>query len=116
MLRLFLSFLFLIVFSVSCQTIHYTNKSEVPHQYTYTQWHHIGLLGLIEFSSPVNVKAKCGEKGWKAVRTQKNVLQALTAGLVSSVVGQLLRKISPTLGILGNVYSPEEVSVACNNS
>ena len=114
MFKLFLSFL--IVFSVSCQTIHYTNKSEVPHQYTYTQWHHIGLLGLLEFSSPVNVKAKCGDKGWKAVRTQKNVLQALTTGLVSLVVGGILRHISLIFVRLGNVYSPEEVSVACNNS
>ena len=103
--------LFLLIFSVSCQTIHYTNKSEIPHHYTYSKWHHIGILGLMEFSPPVNVKETCGQRDWKAVRTQKNFLQALVSGAIAGA----LNMVYNGLGSLG-LYTPEEVSVACNNS
>ena len=104
-------FLMALVFSISCQTIHYTNKSEVPYNYTYSQWHHIGILGLMEFSPPVNVKASCSNKGWKAVRTQTNVLQALVKGVIAFALDQ----VSLGLGKL-SLYSPEEVSIACDRS
>ena len=117
MFKFLLSLLFLIVFSVSCQTIHYTNKkSEVPAHYAHTQWHHIGLLGLLEFSPPVNVKARCGNAGWKAVRTQKNILQAVTGAVASAIAMRILQMAHPLLGHFGNVYSPEEVSVSCKSS
>ena len=116
MFRFTFSLLFLIVFSVSCQTIHYTNKAEVPTHYTHTQWHHIGLLGLLEFSPPVNVKARCGNEGWRAVRTQKNILQALATGVATAIAGRLLQMVHPLLNSFGNVYSPEEASISCKSS
>lgn len=111
MFRSALSLLFLIIFSVSCQTIHYTNKeSEVPGYYDYTQWHHVGLLGLWELSPPVNVKARCGNKGWKAVRTQTNILQVLAKIIVLTIADRILPPV------LSNLYSPEEASVSCKSS
>ena len=111
MFKILLPLLFLIVFSVSCQTIHYTNKSEVPvGGYSYSQWHHIGVLGFVEFSSPVNVKAACGDKGWKAARTQKNILQ----GLMAMSISVIALYIYPGLGAVNLIYTPEEASVACS--
>ena len=112
MFKLLLPFL-LIIFSVSCQTIHYTKKSGASvHYYTYSQWHHVGILGFVEFSPPVNVKMTCEDKGWKAVRTQRNVLQ----GLMSLAISASSQFVYPALGLINFIYTPHEVSVACNNS
>ena len=116
MFTFLLSLLFLIVFSVSCQTIHYTNKAEVPAHYSHTQWHHIGLLGLLEFSPPVNVKARCGNKGWKAVRTQRNILQTVAGVVASAIASRILEMVHPILGPFSSVYTPEEASVSCKSS
>ena len=99
----------LVLFCGSCQTIHYTNKSDVPQDYTYSKWHHIGILGLLEFSDPVNIQSICNDKNWKAVRTQKGFLQGLipvASNVILSAVG------IPAIG--SYIYTPEEVAVACS--
>ena len=111
--RLFL--LPLLAFSLfSCQTIHYVNGGGAPpHHYELVQWHHIGVLGLAEFSPPVNVKVICEDDGWRAVRTQTNIAQ----GAVKEIVPYFLNSIMPLTGqVLKIAYSPEEASVACGGS
>ena len=76
-------------------------------------WHHIGLAGLLEFSSPVNLKEICSETGdWSSVRVQTGFVQ----GLVRAVFIPIPNPQSP-LGYapfgIGNFYSPEQVSVQC---
>lgn len=65
----------------------------------------------MEFSPPVNVKAICANKDWKAVRTQRNILQSL-AGAVSLLA---LNFVKQGLGAI-SLYTPEEVSVACGTT
>ena len=96
---------------ISCQTIHYVNSESAhpsPPYYEHVKWHHIGLWGLWEFSPPVNTKTLCGEKNWKSVRTQTNVLQVL----VTAIVPILLEQINAGFQWV-DLYTPEEVSVAC---
>ena len=105
---------FLSFFLISCQTIHYVNsESEIAPtgHYEHVKWHHIGLWGLWEYSPPVNVEALCGDKGWKQVRTQRNILQVLVTGVLPSI----LKQINDFLALI-SWYTPEEVSVSCGSA
>ena len=59
------------------------------------EWHHDGVVGIVEFSDPVNLKRYCAEKGWSAVETENSFL----TGLVSVVTYAL--------------YTPREANVVC---
>lgn len=93
---------------LSCQTIHYTNNSQVPLEYEHSKWHHIALAGLLELSEPVNPSQVCSKKNWKAVRTQMGFLN----GLASSLVQLPLYYLSNTT-IPFTIYSPQTVSISC---
>ena len=80
-----------------CSKIYYhnggapvSNKSAA----TYQDWHHDGVLGLVEFSDPVDLKARC-QKGWDTVETENSFL----TGLVGAVTNSL--------------YTPREANVVC---
>ena len=53
------------------------------------------VIGLVEFSEPVDLKRYCGSKGWSAVETENSFL----SGLVSAVAYGL--------------YTPREANVVC---
>ena len=110
------------IFGLSaCHTMHFTKHGQSPPAiYTHSKWHHIGLLGLVEFSDPVDLKSICKNRDWRAVRVQTGFLQGLVR-MISLPTGhtyynQLLETEMPTPFNLGSVYSPEEVSVACASS
>ena len=110
--------LFLCVFLglTGCWTMHFTKKNYQPTGYSYSQWHHIGLLGLMEFSDPVNLKSTCGgEDNWQAVRVQTGFLQGLVKFISIPVGGsQTVGNIEvPRTVSVGSFYSPEEVSISC---
>ena len=110
-------FLLISFFSLTgCYTIHFTNGSNMPTEYTYSQWHHIGLLGLMEFSAPVNLKSICKENNWKAVKTETGFLQGLMR-MISIPLGSYgYGEVQvPTAINIGTFYSPESVSIACKN-
>ena len=121
----------------SCYTIHFT-KEEIPNSYEHSQWHHIGLFGLMEFSKPINLKETCPEDSWDGVRVQQGFVQALAKAL--PMVGINGIRLATQEGGLSNArvfssslsdftyfnvlapsfiaqygvfYSPEEVSVSC---
>ena len=99
----------------SCYTIHFTKGDKVPSYYQTSQWHHIGLLGLMEFSKPVNLKALCPADSWDGVRVQKGFLQGLVS-LISIPIGGTTNiggVAYPQTVSVGTFYSPEEVSVSC---
>ena len=97
----------LLVSCLSCQTIHYTNDSTVPHEYTYSKWRHSLFFGLLEISEPLELSRICPKNNWKAVRTRTGLLQ----GLVRYLQVQLTSHVLNYTGIA--VYTPEEVSVIC---
>ena len=110
-----------------CYTMHFV-KDRQPVGYTSTQWHHIGILGLVEFSDPVNLRSVCnGEDRWQAVRVQTGFLQGLVSWIPLSidfysdigsgnVVGSGVKSLAGLAGLnVGVFYSPEEVSVSCKN-
>ena len=105
-----LVFLFLLS---ACHTVHFTKKPSVfPKSYPQSNWHHIGFLGFMELSKPVNLKRLCPRKSWRAFRVQTGFFQ-----IVARILGPLfgdLRGEGPVAYIpIGLIYSPEEVSVIC---
>jgi hypothetical protein len=86
---------FIVLALSGCSTIHFDNGASSAETFRTEDWHHIGAISLVEFSSPVNTTEKCEGKAWTTVRTRKGPLQVLV-GLVTGIL-----------------YDPIEVSVAC---
>jgi hypothetical protein len=90
--------IFLVAIAASgCHKIYYHNGGQAVANKAaaqYNDWHHDGVLGLVEFSEPINLKARC-EKGWDAVETENSFL----TGLVSVF----------TYGL----YTPREANIVC---
>ncbi len=80
----------------SCSTIYFHNG---PHTETtgteYSEWHHDGIMGLVEFSPPVDLANHCEGKSWASVKVQENFIQ----GLVNKITYRL--------------YDPWEVTYSC---
>ena len=101
-------------FLASCYTIHFSKKSSVPVSYQTSQWYHIGLHGLLEFSDPVNLEKICPKNSWSSVRVRTGFLQGLVS-FFSIPYGTVTVKYGLVWStFLGVFYSPEEVSVSCN--
>jgi hypothetical protein len=81
------------VFS-GCSTMYFHNggKSFTPEM---SEWHHDGVLRLVEFSDSVDMNQRCEAKGWDVIKVEKTFVQ----GLVGSVTY--------------NLYDPWDVSYTC---
>lgn len=88
-----LSALFL---SSACSTIYFHNGSaqeKIPEEGGI---HHIGILGFVEFSKPVDLKSSCsGSDRWHSVKTQNTVL--------TGAMGKLTN----------GMYSPWDIDISC---
>lgn len=93
LLRYFL--VFCLATMVGCSTIYFHRDGGLVTNLDYGEWHHDGILRLVEFSSPVDLKDRCGGKDWKTVRVEETFLNGLARGV--------------TYGL----YDPWDVSYAC---
>jgi len=81
----------------ACNTIILKNGADASTAMNFEQWHHIGIIRLVEYSKPVDLNQVCSGKGWNSVQTRTGPLQVL-------------------IGILPYVstfYTPEEVQISC---
>ncbi len=60
----------------------------------YNEWHHGAVVGLVEVSDPINLKARC-ERGWDTVETENSFLTGLVSGFTYSL------------------YTPREANIVC---
>lgn len=83
----------------ACSTINFNNgrPSQEPPQ--IEQWHHVWALDLYEGSPPVDLKAACGDAGWKSVKTETSFLNWL--GMQAA-------------NFFGPIWFPETVQITCN--
>lgn len=63
-----------------CSTLHFDNGDRST-DYTYREWHHDGILDLVEFSPPVDMRGRCGGNDWRSVKVEKS----FTNGLADAV-------------------------------
>jgi hypothetical protein len=96
-MKLFSLMMTICILTAGCQVIHLKNGESAKPKYTTEKWHHVGIMSLVEFSDPVSLESYCSS-GWKSARTRLGPLQVLMAALP----------------VVAYVYSPQEVSVACN--
>jgi hypothetical protein len=83
--------------SSACSTMYFhngTGQMMVENE----EWHHDGILRLVEFSSPVDMNDRCEGKEWSTIKNEKTFVQGLVGAL--------------TYGI----YDPWQVEYACASS
>lgn len=64
----------------SCSTMYFDNGSPSSSMEA-SQWHHVGILRLVEFSSPVQTSKVCSEGDWQSIKVEKPFVH----GLVTSI-------------------------------
>ena len=80
-----------------CSKIYYHNGGPAvanKNLATYNNWHHDGVLGLVEFSDPIDLNVRC-QRGWDTVETENSFLTGLVSGLTYSL------------------YTPREANLVC---
>jgi hypothetical protein len=53
--------------------------------YKQGEWHHDGVIGLVEFSEPVDMANRCGGKNWESVKVHQTFVQGLVSGVTYSL-------------------------------
>ena len=66
----------LLIGAGGCSTLHFDNGEAGP-DYTYREWHHDGILDLVEFSPPVDMRARCDGNDWQSVKVEKSFVNGL---------------------------------------
>lgn len=82
-----------------CYKIDYVAGPSAPYPQT-TEWHHIGIFGLVEFSEPVRLDMIC-PGGFARVHNEVSFLNGLVTYVLGNIAG------------LGWVYQPHTVKVYC---
>ncbi len=98
-----LSLALLIPLLSACHTMHFKKAASSPTSnidivgQDFDNWHHIGIISLVEFSEPISTKNQnCSS--WSSVTVQRSFLP----GLVGS------------LPYVGYLYSPWDAYMNCN--
>jgi hypothetical protein len=78
--------LFLIVagsafLGTACSTIYFHNGPTRAAELENVEWHHDGILRLVEFSSPVDLNDRCESKPWTTVKVEKTFIQGFVGGV-----------------------------------
>ncbi len=69
-----------------CFKISFQNGPQQPSQsFKQGEWHHDGVLGLVEFSDPVDLHERCDGRAWNTIKTHKTFVQGLVGGLTYSL-------------------------------
>ena len=50
----------------------------------YSHWHHVGVLELVEFSDPVDLKKSCAGRKWSSVTVEQGVPHSIICLLYTS--------------------------------
>lgn len=90
----------LMLLGAGCYKIDYVQGPSDPFP-AETDWHHIGIFGLVEFSNPVRLDQICPQ-GWARVHNERSFLN----GLVTLLLG--------TVGASW-VYQPHTIKVYCQS-
>lgn len=95
----------------ACQTINFTNgQAQNPSiglaNTNFNEWHHDGIFDLVEYSKPVSLNEKCGDKTWDHVTVQKGIFQ-----IIARIATNAL-----TFGFAGILWDPWDAHVECRAS
>ena len=63
--------------SLGCSTIYFHQGSNKDTSVDHDEWHHDGILRLVEFSPPVDMANRCEGKNWSNIKVEKSFLNGL---------------------------------------
>ena len=64
-----------------CTTIYFHRGASETHRTDMQEWHHDGILELVEFSDPVAMNSRCENKPWQTIKVEKDALKVLITGV-----------------------------------
>ena len=96
--RIIACFVLMMFICSGCATI-YIHNGDTPSEVTMHEWHHNGILDLVEFSSPVELSKRCPGKEWQTVKIEKSPLCVLVDIAEATITG--------------NLYDPWVVETSC---
>ncbi len=70
----------LLVSSSACTTIYFHRDASQNTMTEMAEWHHDGILRLVEFSDPVDMSKRCESKPWKDIKVEKDFVKVLATG------------------------------------
>lgn len=71
----------LVVSLSGCATMNFVNGVKVNDTVKREQWHHSGILDLIEFSAPVKITYLCDDKQWDTITIEKSFSNIIASTL-----------------------------------
>jgi hypothetical protein len=83
-----------------CSTLVFTNGSRSTNSFDRGGWHHVGILRLVEFSEPIDLKRSCNEEDWEAIRVEQTFVNGLVRMVSSYGTGLAL-------------YDPWDYRISC---
>ena len=59
----------------------YFHNGNTPAAVSYGEWHHDGVLSLVEFSKPIDMHLRCNGDQWSTIKVERSPLNivAVTA-------------------------------------
>lgn len=85
MKTLSLFMLVIALFASGCSTMYFHNGTKSGKQVmNQEEWHHDGILRLVEFSAPVDMASRCS-KGWDTLMVEQTFVQGFVSGLTSGM-------------------------------
>lgn len=58
------------VLSTACSSISFVQYEQPGEQKTTTRWHHMAVNGMVEISSPLDVRTICGDRAWNKITSE----------------------------------------------
>ena len=96
----FLSLALLATTISACSTLVFTNGNKESTSFDRGGWHHVGILRLVEFSEPIDLKRSCNDEDWSAIRVEQTFVNGLVRAVSSYGTGFAL-------------YDPWDYRIAC---
>ena len=79
-LKILVIFSMILSFATGCSTIYFHNGN-TNHIIQNSEWHHDGIMRLVEFSDPVDLNSKCNSADWTSIRTEKTFINTLASSV-----------------------------------
>jgi hypothetical protein len=83
-----------------CSTLVFTNGKVTSNSFDRGGWHHVGILRLVEFSDPIDLKRSCTDQNWEAIRVERTFINGLVSAVTSYGTGLSL-------------YDPWDYRISC---
>lgn len=79
-MKLFIYSIFTLLLVSGCSTMYFDNGA-ADNSTEYSQWHHVGIIRLVEFSEPVQTSKVCSKSDWSTIKVEKSFIHGLVTNI-----------------------------------